>query len=546
MSELPETLSLTVSIPPSNVSAGTTISAISAIGLGVPGRDGAGASYPLPVNVADYRLDEDEDDTASFGRAFAAADVVVIPSTRTFVATSIEIPSNKTLRAASGKATILKAGTAGNLIQLTGSNNVTIEGITLDGNSRAGGMGIYVLFECDSVAIKSCSIKDFALAGICYSGGSTRAYVCDNTVSGTGASGISIGASDSIIAQNIVEDSGAANITFLGARNLVANNICRSPGQDAEAPADNITGYSRDNLDCVIIGNLCEGSGNNGIHVGGNRGVLSGNYVRNSQNKGIFVASDPNEDPTQGGTWVVTGNCISDVNLAAAGAGAAIGARNINNISVTANSITGSSTDGIQLYDCDNYAIASNVVLGCSLAGIAVYNSNYGSINGNKISDCVNQGVLLTGSDASKASSDNLVVGNHVRGCGESIRSRYLSTRNFVHHNMVAGNTLSAVQLVGGDSGADNFSGTQTGVMEAVGTRVALSYEGARKFSGGDAGISFFGYPEVTKTGWSTATGTATRTTFDTATVTLPQLAERVKALIDDLHQTSGYGLLRS
>ena len=36
-------------------------------------------------------------------------------------------------------------------------------------------------------------------------------------------------------------------------------------------------------------------------------------------------------------------------------------------------------------------------------------------------------------------------------------------------------------------------------------------------------------------TGWTAATGTATRTTFDTATVTLPQLAEHVKALIDDL-----------
>jgi hypothetical protein len=37
------------------------------------------------------------------------------------------------------------------------------------------------------------------------------------------------------------------------------------------------------------------------------------------------------------------------------------------------------------------------------------------------------------------------------------------------------------------------------------------------------------------KTGWATATGTATRTTFDTATVTLPQLAQRLKALLDDL-----------
>lgn len=37
------------------------------------------------------------------------------------------------------------------------------------------------------------------------------------------------------------------------------------------------------------------------------------------------------------------------------------------------------------------------------------------------------------------------------------------------------------------------------------------------------------------RTGWGAPTGTATRTTFATTTVTLPQLAERVKALIDDL-----------
>lgn len=60
----------------------------------------------------------------------------------------------------------------------------------------------------------------------------------------------------------------------------------------------------------------------------------------------------------------------------------------------------------------------------------------------------------------------------------------------------------------------------------------------------GDA-LSFFQAAGVTKrTGWTPATGTATRTTFATSTVTLPQLAERVKALIDDFHATAGYGLL--
>lgn len=48
------------------------------------------------------------------------------------------------------------------------------------------------------------------------------------------------------------------------------------------------------------------------------------------------------------------------------------------------------------------------------------------------------------------------------------------------------------------------------------------------------------------KTGWSTASGTATRSSFDTATVTTPQLAERVKAMIDDLHATAGHGMFGS
>lgn len=43
------------------------------------------------------------------------------------------------------------------------------------------------------------------------------------------------------------------------------------------------------------------------------------------------------------------------------------------------------------------------------------------------------------------------------------------------------------------------------------------------------------------RTGWSVATGTATRSTFATSTVTTAQLAERVKALIDDL---TAHGLI--
>lgn len=43
------------------------------------------------------------------------------------------------------------------------------------------------------------------------------------------------------------------------------------------------------------------------------------------------------------------------------------------------------------------------------------------------------------------------------------------------------------------------------------------------------------GAAPVKVTGWTAATGTATRTSFATGTVTLAALAQAVKALIDDL-----------
>jgi hypothetical protein len=46
------------------------------------------------------------------------------------------------------------------------------------------------------------------------------------------------------------------------------------------------------------------------------------------------------------------------------------------------------------------------------------------------------------------------------------------------------------------------------------------------------------------KTGWTAPTGTALRTGFDTSTATLTQVAQTLKALIDDLHSTAGHGTI--
>ena len=63
------------------------------------------------------------------------------------------------------------------------------------------------------------------------------------------------------------------------------------------------------------------------------------------------------------------------------------------------------------------------------------------------------------------------------------------------------------------DSGATRFQVASNGNVSIAGTRILTSQ----------------------RPGWTAATGTATRTTFATGSVTLPQLAEHVKALIDDL-----------
>lgn len=71
--------------------------------------------------------------------------------------------------------------------------------------------------------------------------------------------------------------------------------------------------------------------------------------------------------------------------------------------------------------------------------------------------------------------------------------------------------TLAAAEIARFETGGLNLGNTRT--VSVAGTQVITSR----------------------RTGWGAPTGTATRTTFATGTVTTAQLAERVKALIDDL-----------
>lgn len=67
-----------------------------------------------------------------------------------------------------------------------------------------------------------------------------------------------------------------------------------------------------------------------------------------------------------------------------------------------------------------------------------------------------------------------------------------------------------------------------------------LEIEGTLDHDGSQVG--FYGNTPVSRPTYGAPTGTPTRTTFDTSTVTLSQLAERVKALVDDLRSVGLLG----
>lgn len=128
-----------------------------------------------------------------------------------------------------------------------------------------------------------------------------------------------------------------------------------------------------------------------------------------------------------------------------------------------------------------------------------------------------------------------------------------MSTGSAPGMSPAATGTIAAfVSRVGGD-GFNRFTITEAGRMDwgsgSSAQDVYLTRNGTNGLATNglfNAAQYFIGANNVVgprRTGWGAPSGTATRTTFDTASVTTAQLAERVKALIDDL---TTHGLIGS
>lgn len=138
-------------------------------------------------------------------------------------------------------------------------------------------------------------------------------------------------------------------------------------------------------------------------------------------------------------------------------------------------------------------------------------------------------GLVLTGGNLTVSAGTTTVLGVH---------AQCLTAKGTVD-SFDAGGTV--LQYSGAGAGSVRVYGANTGLS---GTSFAINLNGTDYATVNTTGLTLPSASVLTigsnqvlgsrKTGWAAATGTATRTTFATGSVTLPVLAEHVKALIDD------------
>ncbi len=335
---------------------------------------------------------------------------------------------------------------------------------------------------------------------------------------GRGAGGV--GSNTVIGVNSLLANTTGANLTAVGVNSLLANttgNSLTAVGLDSLR-----VNTSGSNLTAVGVGSLQNNTtGNSSTAVG--VGALFSNATGSSLvgfgvNAGRFIADG------------VTGLTASNTSC-----------------------FIGASTKGTQNATNEN-------VFGFNATGNG---SNTVTIGDNNIVRTYLKGVVdvANTTPSTSTTTGGLVVSGGV-GVGGSIFAGNINvggtaivvSSNQFNGFVVSNSAFTVAQLQG--STATNDIGTLT-LRSANVPTVSLTASGNSHLNGGSLGIgntnpshpldvtgiarasSFrVGANQIIGsriTGWVAPTGTATRTTFATSTVTLPQLAERVKALIDDL-----------
>jgi parallel beta-helix repeat protein len=330
------------------------------------------------VSVLDFMTDAQRADVRSgamtldvvsaFNAALATGRPVYVPSGSGWVykiGAAISIPSNSVIYGNRSKI-FLANGSNSHVVRIAnGASNVEIRGLHLDGNkaNNTGGHGIvsggagcwdiriinnYVkncavsgIFcsgtDVYDIEIRGNSVEACSGDGIIFSAGSTctRIIIEGNKTFGNGIAGIS---GDNVSSKVRMDGNtswlnNTHGIGFLGVctDSEIVNNLAYDNGQ-GDPTADNITAYNSaiDNL--LVANNVSRGGLNNGIHIGGNRVVVTGNTVIGATQYGIAILAK-----NSGGT----------------------------------------------VTEMTDFVVANNIATSCGLSGFWLYKTSYGSVTGN-------------------------------------------------------------------------------------------------------------------------------------------------------------------
>ncbi len=413
-------------------------------------------------NVSDYGATGDgvTDDTTAIQAAIDAASTlevvrVYIPSTteKYIISAALTIPNNVWL-VSDGAEIELKASSNDNMIENSGTSNIRVIGLHLDGNGGNQTAETYYAVYFDTVSnckVLDCTIEDTSHTGIILID-CTRIEVSGNRVTTSDLHGIALSdCTTGIVSNNECYSNGHSGIHTTGTASYklrILGNTCYENGTTTAHHGIYVSFAN----DSVVNSNVSYENTGDGILVRESVDIsITGNNCYLNGRMGVYFASSV----TTATKCAITGNsCRSNVNHGIS-AGADVG-MTIVYVTITGNYVGGSGGRGINLQRCSNSVVSSNVIENCNDEGIRItHASNENIASNNVIKDCSQDGSAnFSGIGLYETSVRNTIQNNFIKGTNHAYGVAEFSSSdlNYMTNNVVLSPVTGTFLIAGANT----------------------------------------------------------------------------------------------